>query len=150
MHARYHTKTKRIRGFPGLSVARPGLRRRKRKRDFFQPLFSVLILGAGFTAVVLVFPIQLVGEMDSVCLFEQGYNPRSFFAFLGYGAICTHHIRDTTAQCPDLALQLSFVWKWHKCLTLVCRQERFEKFRRVSLPKLLNEATYVLAGGGRK
>ena len=92
MHARYHTKTKRIRGFPGLSVARPGLRRRKRKRDFFQPLFSVLILGAGFTAVVLVFPIQLVGEMDSVCLFEQGYNRRPCVAFLCYGAIRIHFV----------------------------------------------------------
>ena len=92
MHARYHTKTKRIRGFSGLSVARPGLRRRKRKRDFFQPLFSVLILGAGFAAVVLVFPIQLVGEMDSVCLFEQGYNRRPGVAFLCYGAIRIHFV----------------------------------------------------------
>jgi hypothetical protein len=45
------------------------------------------------------FPIQLVGEMDSVCLFEQRYNPRFFFAFLCLGAICIHHTRDTTAQC---------------------------------------------------
>jgi len=100
MHARYHTKTKRIRGFSGLSVARPGLRRRKRKRDFFQPLFSVLILGAGFTAVVLVFPIQLVGEMDSVCLFEQNRNPRSSFVFLYYAGIGIHHITHSTLQAP--------------------------------------------------
>ena len=151
MHARIIPKAKDLTLLVvNLSIARPGPCCRERARDFFQPYFSVSILGAGFRAVIFEFPIQLVGEMDSVCLFEQGYNPRSFFAFLGYGAICTHHIRDTTAQCPDLALQLSFVWKWHTCLTLVCRQERFEKFRRVSLPKLLNEATYVLAGGGRK
>ena len=133
-----------------LSIARPGPCCRERARDFFQPYFSVSVLSAGVRAVILEFPIQLVGEMDSVCLFEQGYNPRSFFAFLGYGAICTHLIRDTTAQRPDLALQLSFAWKWHKCLTLVFQPERFEKFRRVSLPKLLYEATNVLGGRRRK
>jgi hypothetical protein len=86
-----------------LSIARPGLCCRQRARDFFQPAFSVSIFGAGFRAIIFEFPIQLAGEMDSVCLLEQGCKPRSFFAFLCRAAIGIHHTRDITAQCRERA-----------------------------------------------
>jgi hypothetical protein len=139
-------QNKRFRGPSGLSIALPGLRGRERTRDRFHPFFSALILCGRFRAVVFVFPIQLVGEMDSVRLFEQGDNPRPCFAFLGHGAICIHHISDTTARCRDRGYSFCSHGSGTRALPWSPSESAFEKFRPCPFTKLLYEATYVLAG----
>ena len=56
----------------------------------------MLVLGGGFGAMIFAYPIQLVGEIDGFCLFEQDCNPLFVFVSLYYGRVGIHHITDST------------------------------------------------------